>query len=1140
MYNEENGLYDVLAQGNAAVSDSGGNTLSVPLLPRTITGRVISGGLPVAGAAVTVVSRLNSATPYESMAVTNAEGWFETLAYAGNSNVLVSKPGFIDGERSFNMTSAGSIGDITLEKAEGLNVALNMTYTAAVVQGNTPLTINFTNTRNLLFTLRNISKGQVVTEYAFSGLSIVIEDETVVTGDEILVRAEDISGNMTAAEGRFNAGGGVVNLAFIQKGYWKAQITPQKATMALLYDNAGRYINTFDGDTGFTGDVLSEDSYSLVFVHRNNLLRQLGNISDFGMLGLVEGTDYVRRTFSVTPGVITDLGTVQVPELGGTKLNYTDSARTSMTLSRSEAVAGIPVSVRVKYGFAEKYMNAISDITLVAAIPEGCELFLGSVSLDGKPAQYVYTASGIEVQASGAGGILHFYIVPIMQGNHTVNAFIRFSHDGNIVTQPVGTAVLKAKSLEINVPGKTSFKRITVNGIAAPDSTVVVFDNDTAVGTARANAVGSWQIQFELVDPGVFSSHDIYAGVTTLEGIMLRSENRELLYDETIPTPKMTISNGANEPMVLDFVNPDPIPPSYIYSPLYPAFTFVMEFNRPYDISGDVFVITRGSDGQKIKVKTAFDSARKIWVGRYDYTEFNTPEWVSVEYYDHDSGTSSTSILQLMKLAPIIDPSGYVYEAVESNRLSGVTATAYFSEYEDGRNRVVWDALEYDQRNPLVTDAAGRYAWDVPFGWWQVKFEKDGYENAWSEWVPVPPVQTEVNVGMVSMAAPSVSSMAGYENYIEIMFDRYMDTASLTNGSITIPGGYDGGYSIGFVGAEPDPYPAPENADKLFARIARIVPQGGKFEMGGLVGVCVGGEAKSYAGVILGNTCQNVGITYEPLGLSVEAEIGLNYGESRTIEVAVFPAEAGVNKKITAVSSSPFLVTVNAEAMTNGSGVATFTVNGEISGAADIVFTLENTLITNTAAVNIGLPGGTVEPSVVLESIAITAAPAKTAYFVGDAVDVSGMVVTAHYSDGSSERATGYDYSPKVLGTAGQQTITVSYEGRTDAFTVTVNEIPAAEPDLRIISYTLVGTARSGNFMDYEFRVTVTNQGGDAKNVSASLTGWPGNTTVKDGSLYFGDVSAGTTVTSEEDTFKIRLDRTGVFDESLLVFTFDF
>lgn len=52
-------------------------------------------------------------------------------------------------------------------------------------------------------------------------------------------------------------------------------------------------------------------------------------------------------------------------------------------------------------------------------------------------------------------------------------------------------------------------------------------------------------------------------------------------------------------------------------------------------------------------------------------------------------------------------------------------------------NAVVWDAENYEQINPQITDNSGVFAWDVPNGWWQVRFEKDGYEAAQTEWMQV-------------------------------------------------------------------------------------------------------------------------------------------------------------------------------------------------------------------------------------------------------------------------------------------------------------------------------------------------------------------------------------------------------------------
>lgn len=135
---------------------------------------------------------------------------------------------------------------------------------------------------------------------------------------------------------------------------------------------------------------------------------------------------------------------------------------------------------------------------------------------------------------------------------------------------------------------------------------------------------------------------------------------------------------------------------------------------------------------------------------------------------------------------PSIDPSGYVYEAVPSNRLKGVTATIFYKEASetDDEFAELWDAEEYDQDNPLTTDSEGGYAWDVPDGWWQVRFEKDGYDIAYSEWLPVPPPQTDINVGIISMAAPMVTECERTESGYKIAFSQYMNIGSVNSDNV--------------------------------------------------------------------------------------------------------------------------------------------------------------------------------------------------------------------------------------------------------------------------------------------------------------------------------------------------------------------
>lgn len=72
-------------------------------------------------------------------------------------------------------------------------------------------------------------------------------------------------------------------------------------------------------------------------------------------------------------------------------------------------------------------------------------------------------------------------------------------------------------------------------------------------------------------------------------------------------------------------------------------------------------------------------------------------------------------------------------------------------------------------------------------------------------------------------------------------------------------------------------------------------------------------------------------------------------------------------------------------------------------------------------------------------SITVTTPPTKTEYLLGEALDTTGLVVTATFEDGSSEPVTGYTLSGYDADTAGVQNITVSYENFTADFSVIVH-----------------------------------------------------------------------------------------------------
>lgn len=87
--------------------------------------------------------------------------------------------------------------------------------------------------------------------------------------------------------------------------------------------------------------------------------------------------------------------------------------------------------------------------------------------------------------------------------------------------------------------------------------------------------------------------------------------------------------------------------------------------------------------------------------------------------------------------------------------------------------------------------------------------------------------------------------------------------------------------------------------------------------------------------------------------------------------------------------------------------------------------------------------GGVTPPApATLVSIAITTPPTKTVHTVGEALDITGMVVTGTYSDDSTkvESVTADNVTGFSSDTAGEKTCTVTVSGKTATFTVTVNE----------------------------------------------------------------------------------------------------
>ncbi|WP_213950676.1 chitobiase/beta-hexosaminidase C-terminal domain-containing protein [Tepidanaerobacter syntrophicus] len=129
----------------------------------------------------------------------------------------------------------------------------------------------------------------------------------------------------------------------------------------------------------------------------------------------------------------------------------------------------------------------------------------------------------------------------------------------------------------------------------------------------------------------------------------------------------------------------------------------------------------------------------------------------------------------------LLDPSGYVFEGIDSNRVEGVEASIYGSDSKDGSYNFWQEASESNQENPQLTNYDGRYGWDVPEGWWKVQFsdEQEKYLPSETKPMEVPPIHDKVNIGLLATEKPNVIGAALTPKGLEIEFDKFMQAESI-------------------------------------------------------------------------------------------------------------------------------------------------------------------------------------------------------------------------------------------------------------------------------------------------------------------------------------------------------------------------
>lgn len=1279
---------------------------------------------------------------------TNAQGFYELELSNVPTSITFNASDYISQSSTYENLAASKeekvdLGEIALKPISGATINLSFNYRKCengnAGEGNAQNW--FSDYNNVIFGIYNKTQKRTISQYNVQYPQIVLLEE-VNEGDVLEITATSktsafmptssvatIDGQMKA-----NTNISIVELGKIEASYGK---NFNGAVVGSLYDAAGKLVKTYDySNASLTISNLTDGYYTLISMGSSKLFNTMYELQQLKQSGLKSGSDYVETSVKVESGNIAKVVIDQIPTLNESKLYYTGE-NTSFTVNKQSIVAGNYLTLTGKIDFKLAYAKKVSNVNLVVDIPEACSFVENSVMVGNTTSTYSLEGNRLTIPMARYTDRVRFCVIPTLGGEYAPSAMAQFDINGKTVTQPIGSATYTAKDLSINVPATVAKTQIAVSGTAVGRSEILIYDGDVLIGQTTSLANGMWNSKCELNDAYNLSRHNIFAKVTTRQGVELRSETKECLYDENaieVKTVTMSFYNGwmrKNLEVTFDFENNKTSESSYQF---YTGtdFTFVADLTNndttkvsdvefivflsngehvvlpaEYNSQLDKFIAIRNFSGDALPINldvrfmqkhfaevdfsesfneeiklledvygrlqkaatklnleltededkastfkitlpnsnfaellkieeldyelakartkqeqfgfvkvddgyqydvlestqtngyqyTIIDTGKKqafrftlkneertennkargdfakdflsreenlkylhglvkngSWIGSantlYNYIKeldplglakygsapsFNqyfdlmesyldrletmekimvkalsakcsdntyrltqeqrekygnqisnfdanigsfyntfvsytetykkallTSAWIDIikaavslgtgeiaeplmktkmmgklannKFMKHwfktkekregylenllglgfgmatdkisglvnpeeadfqgienemnqymadqmnSFGRIYNAILHNIKkdykkckskddneddtpdnppfdpLNPIHDPSGYVYEAVASNRLQGVTATCYYKEtvedmYGDLHENIVkWDAEEYAQENPLFTDENGMYQWDVPQGMWQVKFEKDGYETTHSEWLPVPPPQLEVNIGMKQNVQPAVKMAKAYEDAVEVEFDKYMMPELLTTENLIVMDGENAAKAqIKLLNAES----AYASESEIYASRIRIEAEK-PFENKEIT-LMVSNRVKSYAGIRMQDDYQQK-FTIEPEVRKIlcDSMATIGYGQSAVLNVEVLPASAAAGKTLTVTSSSGMIAHTETTSITLGEdGKAAIEVSGELPGTASIFYTIDGYELEATTMVKV-------------------------------------------------------------------------------------------------------------------------------------------------------------------------------------------
>ncbi len=259
-----------------------------------------------------------------------------------------------------------------------------------------------------------------------------------------------------------------------------------------------------------------------------------------------------------------------------------------------------------------------------------------------------------------------------------------------------------------------------------------------------------------------------------------------------------------------------------------------------------------------------------------------------------------------------------------------------------------------------------------------MKVELDGYETAYSEWLEVPPPQTNVNIKMNRKEKPVVDSFEAYETFAVLTFSQYMSPETVKNVQLQDADGNEFKYSLSYPGDETD-------ADgNVYAR-RYILRYENMAEKSKMMHLMIGDGVKSSSGISLDQE-KRTASTVPDLGIIGDDYVKIAIGDTFDYE---FQLKGYTDEKITIQIDNPSIVECiqSDEVSTDGKGkillkplaygsaAITISVEGKAITKKIDVSVCDETVSGKRESSEINLPSSTDQPSPAPEPPASTQTP---------------------------------------------------------------------------------------------------------------------------------------------------------------------